>query len=191
MTRCTVRASQIQVYDRRVKCGHTSTKDEPRSRRLVDIVLSDRRLKVREWVEATRVSKGTVIAILQEKLGLQKISARWVPHLLSPENKRTQVVTSEALLARIRGNPQDFWRQLITVDETWIHYYTPETKEQSKQWISKGEPAPKKAKTVKSADKVMATVFWDAYEIIHIDYLQKGQSLDSIMRHYWVSWKKK
>ena len=35
----------------------------------------------------------------------------------------------------------------------WIHYFTPETKEQSKQWILLGEPALKKAKTVKSALK--------------------------------------
>lgn len=171
------------------KRGRTSTKDEPRSGRPVevttpemvnrihDMVLSDRRLKVRELVVATRVSKGTVISILHEKLGLRKISARWVPRLLSEENKRTRVVNSETLLARIRRNPQDFWRRLITVDETWIHHYTPETKEQSKQWISKGEPAPKKAKTVKSANKVMATVFWDACGIIHIDYLQKGQTI--------------
>ncbi|KAG5306570.1 LACH protein, partial [Acromyrmex insinuator] len=41
----------------------------------------------------------------------------------------------------------------ITVDKTWIHYFTPETKE----WTSPSEPAPKKAKTVKSVGKVMAT----------------------------------
>ena len=43
------------------------------------------------------------------------------------------------------------------MDETWIHHYTPETKEQSKQWVFGGERAPKKGKTVKSAGKVMDT----------------------------------
>ena len=64
------------------------------------------------------------------------------------------------------------------MNETWIHYFTPETKEQSKQWISPGEPAPKKAKTVKSAGKVMAIVFWDARGIIHIDYLPLKQTIN-------------
>ena len=50
-------------------------------------------------------------------------------------------------------NPDEFLRRFITVDETWIHYFTPETKEQSKQWISSDESAPKKAKIVKSAGK--------------------------------------
>jgi len=59
-------------------------------------------------------------------------------------------------------NPDEFLRRFITVDETWIHYFTFETKEQSKQRTSPNEPAPKKTKTVKSAGKIMATVFWDA-----------------------------
>ena len=31
------------------------------------------------------------------------------------------------------------------MDETWIHQYTPETKQQSKQWTGEGEPTPEKA----------------------------------------------
>lgn len=77
----------------------------------------------------------------------------------------------------LKRNPQDFWRRFVTVDETWIHHYTPETKQQSKQWIMSGESAPKKAKTVLSAGKVMATVFWDSQGIILIDYLQKGKTI--------------
>lgn len=168
------------------KRGRTSTEDEHRSGRPVDVstpeminkihdmVLSDRRIKLREIVEETGVSKGTVISILHDKLGMKKMCARWVPHLLSADNKRNRVVSSMALLERMRRNPDEFLRRLVTVDETWIHHYTPETKEQSKQWIVKGERAPKKAKTVKSAGKVMATVFWDARGIIFIDYLKKG-----------------
>ena len=63
------------------------------------------------------------------------------------------------------------------MDETWIHCYTLETKEQPKQWVVEGERAPKKAKTVKSAGKVMATVFWDTRGIIYTDYLEKGLTI--------------
>ncbi|XP_076383133.1 uncharacterized protein LOC143260696 [Megalopta genalis] len=45
----------------------------------------------------------------------------------------------------------EFLHRFITVDKTWIHHFTPETKEQSKQWTVWGAPAPKKAKTVPSA----------------------------------------
>ena len=33
---------------------------------------------------------------------------------------------SNALLAQFRGNKFEFMRRLTTVDETWIHHYTPE-----------------------------------------------------------------
>ena len=75
-------------------------------------------------------------------------------------------------------------RRFVTVDETWVHHYQPETKEQSKQWVASGESAPKKAKTVRSAGKVMATVFWDAHGIIFIDFLEKGKT---ITRVYYAS----
>ena len=34
---------------------------------------------------------------------------------------------SNALLAQFRRNKSEFWRRLITIDETWIHHYMPET----------------------------------------------------------------
>ena len=51
-----------------------------------DMILSDRRIKMREIVEATDISQGIVFSISQDKLGVKKILARWVPRLLSEEN---------------------------------------------------------------------------------------------------------
>jgi len=59
------------------------------------------------------------------------------------------------------------------MDETWIHHYTPE----SKQWTEAGCSVPKKIRSVPSAGKVMASVFWDAEGILFIDYLEKGKTI--------------
>ena len=142
-----------------------------------DIVLADRRVKVREIAEMTGVSVERVHNILHQELGMRKLSARWVPRLLTLEQKRVRETKSEECLKMFKGNPREFLRRYVTVDETWIHHYTPETKEQSKQWTSPGERAPKKAKRVPSAGKVMATVFWDSQGIILIDYLEKGRTI--------------
>ncbi|GBN33918.1 CCR4-NOT transcription complex subunit 1 [Araneus ventricosus] len=164
------------VYE--LKLGRTSRNDENRSGRPVEVtssemiddihymVLSDRRIKVRAIVEATGIS---------QKLSVKKISAKWVRHLLSMENKRNCVLNSQASLALSLCNPDEFMCQYTTVDETWIHYYTPETKDQSKQWVFKNDPA---LKTVKSAGKVMATVLWNASGITYIYYLAKGQTIN-------------
>ena len=90
---------------------------------------------------------------------MRKLSARWVPRLLIADHKRSRVVASEQFLGMFQRNSKEFSRRYVTVDEKWIHYYTPETKNQSKIWTRPGESAPKKAKTVPSASKVMATIF--------------------------------
>ncbi|EGI61749.1 FLJ37770-like protein, partial [Acromyrmex echinatior] len=81
------------------KRGRTSTYGAPRSGRSIEaatpeiidkihnIVLTDRRVKVRELAEATGISHGTVISILHEQLGMKKPSARWVPRLLTVDHK--------------------------------------------------------------------------------------------------------
>jgi len=86
-------------------------------------------------------------------------------------------------LEQFKRNPKEFLRRVVTVDETWIHHYTPETEQQSKQWISPGQSAPKKAKMVPSARKVIATIFWDAKGVILMDFLEKGRTITG---QYWT-----
>ena len=99
---------------------------------------------------------------MHEILGMRKLSGRWVPRLLTVDNERNRETTSELCLTLFNRNSKEFLRRFMTVDETRIHWYTPEIKEQSKQWTSSGERASKKAKNVLSAGKVMDTVFWDS-----------------------------
>jgi len=61
------------------------------------------------------------------------------------------------------------------MDETWIHHYTPQSKQQLKQWTEAGRSVPQKTRSVPSAGKIMASVFWDAEGILFIDYLEKGK----------------
>ena len=44
-------------------------------------------------------------------------------------------------------------------------------------WTGPSESAPKKANTVPSAGKVMATIFWDSHGIILIDYLREEKTI--------------
>ena len=179
----------IYFWINEFKRGRTRTEDEARSGRPVEvttpemiakihrIVMDDRRMKVRDIAEIVGISVDRVHNILHEKLEMKKLCARWVPRLLTIDQKRKRHDISQQCLSKLKRNSQDFWRRFVTVDETWIHHYTPESKQQSKQWTAPGECAPKKAKTVLSAGKVMATVFWDSQGIIFIDYLQKGRTI--------------
>ncbi|XP_011698824.1 PREDICTED: putative uncharacterized protein FLJ37770 [Wasmannia auropunctata] len=93
---------RLTVYNwvNEFKRGRTSTCDASRSERPIeadtleiidkvhDIVLTDQRVKVRELIEATGISHGTVISILHEQLGIKKLSARWMSRLLTVDHKR-------------------------------------------------------------------------------------------------------
>ena len=61
-----------------------------------------------------------------------------------------------------------------------VHYYEPENKAQSRQWVMPGSPRPKKFKTQPSAGKVMATVFWDAKGVIMLDFLSKRSTITGV-----------
>ena len=130
------------------------------------MILEVRRLKVWEIAETVGMASKQVYHILRvnEELGMIKLSARWVLWLLSQDQKRIRVEISEKCLAHFQRNQSDFFNWFVTTDETWVHYYTPETKLQSKQCKHVDSPQPKKAKAIQSARKVMESVFWDSID---------------------------
>ena len=71
----------------------------------------------------------------------------------------TRASVCSALWKRFRSK-DDFVLRLVTVDETWVHYYEPQNKAQSNQWVEPGSSRPKKFKTQPYAGKLMATVFF-------------------------------
>ena len=73
--------------------------------------------------------------------------------------------------------------RLVTVDDTWVHYYEQENKAQSRQWIGPRSPRPKKFKTQPSAGKVIDTIFWDAKGVIMLDFfIQEKYKLGCTMQ---------
>jgi len=56
--------------------------------KIYKMVLGDRRLKVRELADMVNISKSAVHRILAENLEMRKLCARWVPRLLTIEQKQ-------------------------------------------------------------------------------------------------------
>ncbi|GFT95559.1 histone-lysine N-methyltransferase SETMAR [Trichonephila clavipes] len=74
------------------------------------MVLDDHRIKVREVAEVMNMSKGHVCHILNQHLGMRKLFARWVPHLLTLDQNRVRMNVSTTLLAQFRRNKSEFGR---------------------------------------------------------------------------------
>ena len=91
---------------------------------------------------------------------MRKLLSKWLPRLLTVEQKRQRVVDSERCLELFRRNKPNSLCRYVTMEETWIHHYIPESKQSS-------------------AGKVMASVFWNAHGVLFIDYLEKGKKINS------------
>ena len=109
---------------------------------------------------------------------MSKVSARWVPQMLTDDQKRTRLDISMFLLSRYVDAPGDFVERVVTKDETWVHHFDPESKMQSKQWKHPCSPHPYKFKRVHSAGKVMASIFWDSQGVIVIYYFEQGRKIN-------------
>ena len=136
------------------KCGRTNTDGAKRSGRpksvvvlenitKVDkIVLGDRKLKLREIADTLKTSEGSVLTILHEYLGMCTLFSKWVPRLLTPDQKQQRLEDSERCLKLFKRGKNDFLGRYATMDETWIHHYTPETKRSSADLTAAGESSP-------------------------------------------------
>ena len=109
---------------------------------------------------------------------MRKLFSKWVPRLLTPDQKQQRVEDLERCLELLKQGKKNFLLRYVTMDETRIHHhYISETKRSSSKWTADGESRPKRSKSQQWADKVMESVFWDAHGIFFIDYLEKGNSI--------------
>ena len=88
---------------KKIESGVESIKNAPKSYRqksasrkeiiskIKEIIAGDARFIVRDIARNVGISISTVHLILKKHLKVRKISARWVPHLLTDEQKRQRV----------------------------------------------------------------------------------------------------
>ena len=108
--------------------------DEEMCKKVRDLVYSDRRIPVEEIAQALGISHGSVSTILHDRLGMRKLTARWIPKSLCNEQIATRASVCSTLLKQFRSKDFFFFvLRLVTVDEDWVHYYEPENKAQIRQ----------------------------------------------------------
>jgi len=108
-----------------------------------ELILKDRRISAKSIAKQMGISRERVGAIIHEDLDKRKLSTKWVPKCLNADQKRQLCQSSEQLLEFFRRDRNDFLSRLVTMDETWLYHYDPETKQQSMEWQHSGSLRPK------------------------------------------------
>ncbi len=111
---------------------------------VLEVVLQDRRQRVSDIALAVDLSHSSVHRILRMDLKFHKKSAKFVPKILTAAHKDERIECCQEALDWIRFE-RNLSSKVITGDESYVHLYTPETKEASKQWLDKDDPRPQKA----------------------------------------------
>jgi len=123
-----------------------SCEDQPRSGRpstcrndenldkVHNAIIADCRRTIDEISEITGLSWSSCQQMLTEDLNMKRVSAKFVPRLLTTEDKKNSCLNVCYDLREEVGNNPQILSKVVTGDETWCYSYDPETKQASSQW---------------------------------------------------------
>jgi len=162
---------QCHKWYHRFKSGRTSIEDDPKSGRpsmsmdddhvekVLAVIHQNHRLTVHEVAEEVGFCKSSCHLILTDKLKMCHVAAKFVLRLLTDAQKENHVTLSQELFDHSNAD-ENFLKNVITGDETWVYGYNVETKVCLLQWMGKLSPRPKNARHSRSNVKVMLIVFF-------------------------------
>lgn len=98
--------------------------------------------------------------ILHDHLCVTKRTPRWVPRMLTAQQKAARVDWCHFMIEKFNNGASRAVENIITGDETWVYQYEPERKQQSQVWMFEGDELPVKSRRTRSAGKRMALTFF-------------------------------
>lgn len=93
---------------------------------LEELLTSDRRISLEMAADMVGVTQHTAQTIITNVLGLKRVCKRWVPRLLTPEQRNGRIATSRELSDRFEAEGEDLLSRLVTGEEAFVTYYQPE-----------------------------------------------------------------
>jgi len=137
----------------------------------------DRRRTIDDLEALTGVSWSSCQRILKEELHMKRVAAKFVPHLLSEDQRANRLDVCRGMKDQLKTD-SDFLSKIITGDESCCYGYDPETKQQSSQWKSASSPRPKKARQVQSNVKTMLICFFGIKGLVHFEFVSQGETVN-------------
>ncbi len=113
------------------------------------LLTADPRLTVCAIADELNTSKDTVSTIIHHDMGCRKICVRFVPHVLTAEQKQYRLACSHDLVDTTNHDP-NFLTSIVTGDESWCFLYDQQTIRQSAAWLSPQAQRPQKVRQQKS-----------------------------------------
>ena len=141
------------------------------------LIEEDARYTVQEIEELSGIHLSSVLKILHERLGRRKICARWVPHLLTDEQKQSRVRLASQVIEKYDKCDPCHLEEIVTGDETWIYHFQPDSKAKNKVWVSSEGDRPVIASICKTSNRMLYAIFFDSKGPVLQIPVPKGSSV--------------
>ena len=154
----------------------TTTTNIGNIEKIQNILKTDARFTVRKLARMTNLSLAIVHAILKKHLKVRKIYARWIPHLLTDEQKKTRVTMAKKLLKMNPKYSKKAFDNIVTGDETWVYHFEPKRMVAHRIWATKNARRPGIAKQMRTVKKVLYAIFFSLIRVqLFISHCQKAE----------------
>ena len=110
--------------------------------KIKSIIENGAHFTVRRLAHMTNLDLASVHFNLKKMLKVTKISARWIPHLLTDEQKGTRLQMAKKLLKKYPKYQKKVFDSLITGNETWVYFQEPKPEVDKRIWALKHAKKP-------------------------------------------------
>jgi hypothetical protein len=81
---------------------------------------------------------------------------RWVPHFLTPEQKKLRVHMATELLGILAIQRTRQWHDIVTLDESWFYWNS----DHDLMWLPPGDAVPDRERYIIQSPKLMLAIVW-------------------------------
>ncbi len=79
---------------------------------------------------------------------------------------------------RLRAQNPRVFRNLVTMDESWVYTWDPALRIHNKEWLRAGEDRPLVPRKTIATAKVMLVAFYDSRGMVYYEYVQRPQTVN-------------
>ncbi len=185
----TLSDSSIRMWIRQFRAGRDTIVDQKRAaksksgrsprniRRVENLVAQDRRITIKEIGVRTGLATTTVQRILRKDLRLKKRCSTFVLAVLTDAHKRRRQDICNLFTRLHHQNPRVF-RNVITMDESWVYVWDPDKRLHCMEWLRPGEPKAQTPRRTIATAKVMVLTFFDSKGLVYFEFVQCPQTVN-------------
>jgi histone-lysine N-methyltransferase SETMAR len=176
----------VAKWRRRFMSGQTTIKDEPRQGRpmkhedgkydekILKLIKEDPYISVNDIAKLLGFSNTKTKNYIKKNLNLKKTMCKWVPHLLTDNQKKERVNFCKYFLEKYANKNEKNIYNIITGDETWVRFWDPKVGNNAKIWKLNGDDnIEKRIKSIRD-EKIMVSVFFTKAGINSVNILNKN-----------------